>query len=67
MSRVYAHDENNRRRLVRIECDAYPCDAAARPGPEIEGWTLTGWRELDGTRYELNWCPSCTAKRETKL
>lgn len=44
MSRVYATEDNGRRHLVRLECDAAGCKASVKPHPDIasSGWTKGG-------------------------
>jgi len=52
MSRIYAtEDDNGRRHLVRLECDAPGCAASTKPGKQaaIDGWTEGGSDNGPGT------------------
>ena len=56
---MYADEEDSRRILVRIECDATGCDGKALPGDRL-GWIQCGTYSYPGSpdnQIRLYYCP----------
>lgn len=57
--RVYATEDNGRRHLVRLECDAPDCTASIKPHREIaeSGWRVRGTIDRESFVTTWDYCP----------